>query len=160
MTGTTPVPDSPWTVDASWGQVMVLNDYRHRVWPESHTHYQVADVKHDPIYYFSLQNVLSMPQNDGGALGDTTSTAIEVPWFYLNTVALPVLMVLEAPLAQRSTDRSGVDPNYHGHLPETGETAPTPTTGVLKWEYPFLNPDGSVKEKDLNVGIPATRPAP
>jgi hypothetical protein len=166
MPGSIPVTGTPWTLDYSWGQVPVLTDSPHRAWPQSETTYQVANVKHDPIYFFNLQDQLPMRQVNGGWAGDWVSNAVEVPWFYLNTAALPVLMVLEPPFAQRTSDRSGIDPNYHGHLPESGETVPTPTTGILRWDYPFLNPDGSVKEKGDSgtqpgaMSAPATMPAP
>jgi hypothetical protein len=146
MVGVTQVPNTPWVVEHSWGEMLQLQEYPHRAWPESNGLYMVADVKHNPVYYFNVGDVFPPAKSSGTYASDWANNFFEIPWFYGQTVALPVLMVLEPPLAQRTTDHPGVDPNFHGYLPG-GPTVPSPTTGVLRWDYPFLNPDGSVKEK-------------
>ncbi len=135
MTGSTPLPGGDWAVDHSWGQGLTLNDFPHRDWPQSTATYQTINAKHDPLYFFNLQEHLPVKQNDGSTRGNIRSVTYEVPWFYINTAALPVLMVLEPPLAQRSTSSPTQDPNYNGHLPD-GKTVPAPFPGVLKWELP------------------------
>jgi hypothetical protein len=155
IAGRTPVPDTGWAIDHSWGQGLVLQDAPHRAWPDTQGHYVTGDVKHNPTYFFNVQPYLNMQQNNGSTQGDWISNLVEVPWFYLNAAALPVLMVLEPPLAQRTSDRVSQDPNFLGHLPEAGVVVPTPVPGELRWTYPFLNPDGSVKNKP-GEGMPAS----
>jgi hypothetical protein len=155
MTGSTPMPGGDWAVDHSWGQGLTLTDTPHRDWPAATAAYQQIDGKHNPLYFFNLQEHLPVKQNNGTMCGDVVSTAYEVPWFYANTLALPVLMVLEPPLAQRSTSVPSQDPNFTGALPAGGSTVPAPYPGTLKWQYPFLNPDGTVKPSAGNA--PATR---
>ena len=158
MTGSTRAPGGDWDIDFSWGQGLLLTNYPHRPWPETTAHYIEGETKHNPLYYFNIQDHLNVKQNDGSVLGDWTSTAYEVPWFYFNTLALPVLMVLEPPLAQRTSRYASADPNFRGYLPD-GPTVPVPTPGTLTWEYPFLNPDGTVKEP-REITVPqATMPA-
>jgi hypothetical protein len=130
----------------------VLQDVPHRAWPDTTAHYEVATVKHNPVYYYNVQPLLNVEQNNGTTWGDWVSNVYEIPWFYLNTAALPVLMVLEPPLAQRTTERTGGDPNFHGHLPEQGIVVPTPAPGQLQWEYPKL------KEHYGLPGVSTTRP--
>ncbi len=154
MVGSTPVPGTGWSIDHSWGQVMPLNNYPHRAWPETKGTYENGDVKNNPVYYYTIQDHLNVPQNDGSVKADWTSEVYEVPWWYVNTAILPVLMVLEPPLAQRSTRLPSADPNYNGHLAD-GPIVPTPAPGELKWEYPFLLPDGSIRQNDTE---PATQP--
>lgn len=156
MVGATQVPGTAWSVDHSWGQGLVLQESAHRAWPESTGYYESGAIKHNPTYYYHLQPTLNMQQPDGSFRGDWVSNLVEIPWFYLNTAALPVLMILEPPLAQRTTDRLPQDPNYNGHLPAGGTVVPTPAPGDLRWTYPFLNPDGSVKDRPGQ----GTRPAP
>jgi hypothetical protein len=156
MVGGAPVPGTPWSVDFSWGQGIQLQDYPHRPWPDTTTGYQVANVKHNPVYYFNVGEVLPQARSAGTLRGDFVSDLYEIPWFYLQTAALPVLMVLEPPLAQRTSDRSSTDPLYRGYLPG-GPVVPAPIPGVMQWDYPFLNPDGSIKENATNPNfVPAT----
>ncbi len=140
--GSTPVPNIPWAIDHSWGEVLTLENAAHRAWPDMQTQYRAADVKHNPVYYFNLQDHSPwMWQNDGSYHTDWVTEAIEFPWFYGNTAILPVLMILEPPLAQRTTQRIGPDANYLGHLPAGGEIVPSPTPGEINWVYPFLRAD-------------------
>jgi hypothetical protein len=161
MTGSAPLPTGDWSVDFSWGQGLVIQDYPHRPWAEVTATYQDGTVRHNPVYYYNIQEHLPVPQNSGTTNGDIISSFYEIPWFYLNTAALPVLMVLEPPLAQRTTAHESADPNFRGHLPETGAVVPVPAPGSLHWEYPFLNPDGTVKQPGLPAATePTTVPAP
>lgn len=143
MPGATPVPNTPWLIEHSWGEALPLEDYPHRDWPDTQVNYIAANVKHNPTYYSTVQSHLNLPQNTGGYAANWGSNLLEIPWFGLQTLALPVLMVIEPPLAQVTTQRLGNDPVYLGHLPATGEIVPAPTPGLIRWEYPFLNPDGS-----------------
>src|SRR5271169_423310 len=104
MTGSTPVPNTPWSIDHSWGEVLQLQNYPHRAWPDEQTTYVAANVKNNPVYYFDLQPHLPIMQNNGSYATDVGTTAIEFPWFYANTAALPILMVLEPPLARRTSE--------------------------------------------------------
>ena len=151
--GSTQTPDGDWTIDNSWGQGLVLENYPHRPWPDSTAYYADGDIKNNPLYYFNFQEHVAMQQNSGTYAADVATTLIEVPWFFLNTAALPVLMVLEPPLAQRTTQRPSADPNFRGHLPADGPVVPSPAPGQLRWQYRFLNPDGTVKEPEMgNMG--------
>jgi len=156
MTGSTPMPGGDWSVDFSWGQGVVLQDYPHRPWAEVTATYEEGTVRHNPVYYYNIQEHLPVPQNTGTTKGDIISSAYEIPWFYLNTAVLPVLMVLEPPLAQRTTAHPSGDPNFRGHLPETGTVVPVPAPGSLHWEYPFLNADGTVKEPNTPAATEPT----
>ena len=155
MVGSTPAPDGDWTIDNSWGQGLVIENAPHRAWPQTTVYYKDAPVYHNPTYYFNLQEHEKVTQNPGTVKGDWISNAYEAPWFFVNTALLPLFMALEPPLAQRVTLRTSQDPTYLGHLPAAGETVPAPYAGQLKWTYPFLNPDGTVKRPES-----ASRPNP
>jgi hypothetical protein len=136
--GSTPVPETPWVVEHSWGEVLPLENYPHRDWPTAQTTYDAATVKHNPVYYAPIWNRLPVPQNDGTWTGNALSSLIEVPWALGETVALPALMFCDPPLKQVTTQRLGTDAVYLGHLPTSGAVVPSPTPGVIRWEYPFL----------------------
>ncbi|MGN6367569.1 MAG: hypothetical protein ACTHN5_04845 [Phycisphaerae bacterium] len=152
--GSAPVPGTPWHVDFDWGEIGPLAGVEHRAWPEDGTSYVAADVKHDPVYYFSI-----LPQvghvNNGSWQGNAWSGIVEIPWFYLNTAALPVLMVLDPPLQQRTTERLSQNPVYLGYLPAGGEVVPAPTEGRIEWRYPFLEKQ-SRNPNDTTYNEPAT----
>ncbi|HEY4330352.1 MAG TPA: hypothetical protein VGN88_11495 [Phycisphaerae bacterium] len=160
MAGTTATPSGDWSIDNSWGQGLVLDEAVHRAWPQTTAEYKSDPIKHNPLYYFNLQDHTNLPKNNGSPKNDVKTTFIEVPWFFVNTAALPWLMLFEQPLQQRITDREVADPTFHGHLPAGGPTVPTPFPGALKWDYPFLNPDGTVKspkDTDRAATVPATK---
>jgi hypothetical protein len=152
--GSTPVPGTPWVVEHSWGEVLPLVNYPHRDWPASQTTYNAATVKHNPVYYAPIWNQLPVPQNDGTWTGNALSSIIEVPWFLGETLALPALMVCDPPLKQVTTQRLGKDAVYLGYLPSDGTIVPSPTPGVIRWEYPFLQPSAA----GPGVPPPATQP--
>ncbi|HUO09544.1 MAG TPA: hypothetical protein VM008_14640 [Phycisphaerae bacterium] len=133
--GSTPVPGTPWSIGHYWGEIAPLDNYPHRAWPDEQVTYVDPLVKHNPVYFYDLQKQLPITQNDGTYAGDLGTTAIEFPWFYVNTVALPVLMVLEPPLAQRTTERLSQNPVYLGFLPSSGAIIPSPQPGVIEWKY-------------------------
>ncbi len=132
---------------------MPLENYPHRAWPDEQTTYKAAVVKHKPVYFFDIENEIPI-KTKGDSVGNWAGAAIEIPWFYANAALLPVLMVLEPPLVQRTTERLGQDPIYFGYLPEGGDIIPSPTPGVIKWDYPFLRPDAN-----QGYDQPATQPA-
>jgi hypothetical protein len=151
MTGSIMAPDGDWPVDFSWGQGLVLENAPHRAWPETTAYYKDAIIYHNPVYYFNLQEHMDVAQDPGTCKGDWISTAYEVPWFYFNTAILPILMALEPPLAQRMTVRTSQDPNFLAHLPKEGPVVPAPYAGQLKWTYPFLNPDMTIRRSDAGT---------
>jgi hypothetical protein len=152
--GTTAVPNIGLTIDHSWGEVLPLENYHHRDWPDMQTTYVPAIVKHNPVYYFNIQDHTSLPLQNT-YVGGWQSNALEVPWFFVNTLALPVLMVLEPPFAQRTTQQLGNDPIYFNYLPKGGPIIPSPTPGIIKWEYPFLK----ASEENENSEQISTQPA-
>ncbi|HVT79610.1 MAG TPA: hypothetical protein VHM90_03045 [Phycisphaerae bacterium] len=154
MTGFIQAPDGDWTIDDSWGQGITLENYPHRPWAQANVPYVSGGVQHNPTYYFNLMDHIDAPSAGGPRSNDIVSALVETPWFFANTLALPVLMALEPPFAVRTTERASGDPNYLGSVPTQGPLVPVPTAGKLQWTYPFLNPDGTMKQsKDL-----ATRP--
>ena len=153
--GSAAVPGTPWSVDFDWGEIAPLDNYPHRAWPDDQTTYVQADVKHNPVYYFNIQPHLPVKQNDGSYQGEAVSGIIEFPWFYVNTAALPVLMILDPPLAQRTTERLSENPVYLGHLPTSGDIVPSPPPGVIEWRYPFLEKN-SRNPNDPTYNEPAT----
>lgn len=136
--GATPAAGTPWVVEHSWGEGLPLQNYPHRAWPESQATYQAAQVKHNPTYYFFFQDFVPSSNNTGTYVGDWRSNFYEIPWFYANTVALPVLMVLQGPFAQVRTERLGQNPVFLGYLPPAGNIVPAPVPGIIHWDYPFL----------------------
>ena len=153
--GSTAVPGTSWTLDHYWGEIAPLESAPHRAWPDDQTTYVQADVKHNPLYYFSIQPHLPVKQNDGSYKGDAVSGIIEFPWFYVNTAALPVLMILDPPLQQRTTERLSESSVYLGHLPAGGEVVPSPTPGIIQWRYPFLEKEAR-NPNDPTLNEPAT----
>lgn len=162
--GTTPVagsimaPDGDWTIENSWGQGLVLENYPHRPWPKTTATYQSGITTHNPTYFFNLQDHTAIPQEGSQRRQDVQSALVEIPWFYLNTLATPIFMLLEPPLAVRTTERVSVDPTYQGNVP-SGPVVPVPVAGTLRWDYPFMNPDGTIKAA-RDLPRTATQPAP
>ncbi len=149
MIGSVMAPDGDWAIDFAWGQGLTLKDYPHRPWAPTTAVYQDGTVTHNPVYYFNLPDHTSMPPA-GPRTQEITNAVIGFPWFLANTLALPVLMVLEPPLAVRTTSRGLGDPNYMGSIPTGGGVVPVPEQGTLRWDYPFMNADGTIKPpKDL-----------
>lgn len=153
MVGSTPVPGTGWSIDHAWGQGLTLEDYPHRDWPAMSTNYVSGAVHHNPTYYFNLQSRLPIAQNDGSYGGSWISNLIEVPWFYANSLAVPVLMVIECPFSQRTSENLSHDPNFRGHLPSTGQIVPSPQPGVITWA-PFVTGEMN------NATQPSTNPTP
>ena len=92
MAGSTLAPGGDWDVDYSTGQALVLLNAPHRPWPEVSAMSQSGDTKHNPLYYFNIQEHLNVPQPTGTNCSDWISELYEIPWFYLNTIIVPVLM--------------------------------------------------------------------
>jgi hypothetical protein len=158
MSGATIIPGSDWAADWSWGQGLTLPRAPHRDWRPITATYQVADAPHAPTYYFDLQKHLDVPQYDDTYLSDLCSAACQDLWFFLSTANLPLLMILESPDAVRYTHTYSQDPNFRGHFSAAGSVVPAPYLGVLKWDYSFMNPDGTVKK--IVPPTARTRPAP
>lgn len=156
--GATPMPGGDFLVDHAWGQGLTLPEYPHRDWPATTALYETPHATHNPLFFTNVQEQLPVPQNDGTYRANVKSAFIEIPWFYVNSAVLPLLMVLECPMAKRHTDVITPDPIYNGYLP-AGPIVPAPTTGALRWEYPFLNSDGTIKQTNGNTA-PTTVPSP
>jgi hypothetical protein len=152
--GSAQVPGTPWAIDFDWGEIAPLENVPHRAWPDDQTTYVQADVKHNPVYYFSLATVLGV-KNDGSYVSEGQQGLIDFPWFYLNTAALPVLMILEPPLQQRTTEYLAQNPVYLGHQPAGGDIVPSPPPGRIEWRYPFLEKN-SRNPNDPSYNEPAT----
>ena len=165
MPGIVMTPSGDWAMDASWGQGLVLQNYPHRDWPLSTIIYPSGSIFNNPTYYIHIGDHLPALPTTGVYEGDVLSDIYEVPWFMVNTAALPVLMALEPPLAKRETVRPSLDPNFRGYVPD-GPSVPVPQPGRLEWNYSFLNPDWTVKEPGSSAATapeessPATAPAP
>jgi hypothetical protein len=177
--GATPVPGTPWVVEHSWGEGLPLENYPHRDWPATQTTYVAATVKHNPVYFAPIQNRLPIVQNDSSYAGNVVSSVLETPWFALQTLALPALMLCDPPLKQVTTQRLGNNPVFLGHQSADGPIVPSPTPGVIRWEYPFLasNPNApagapaatqpitptpgiELRPEELPTTAPATEAAP
>ena len=59
----------------------------------------------------------------------------DVPWAFAETLALPVLMVEQEPLAQETTWWPVSDRVYEGYLPASGPVVPAPTAGTIEWTH-------------------------
>jgi hypothetical protein len=159
--GSTPVPNTPWVIEHSWGEGLPMQEYPHRNWPDTQANYTAANVKHNPTYYSTVQSHLNLPQNNASYASNWGSNLLEIPWFGVQTLALPVMMVIEPPLVQVTTQRLGNNPVYLGHLPAAGEVMPSPLPGLIRWDYPFLNPDGSSRTVNRdNTTQPTVTPIP
>ena len=134
-TGTTVVPGLPWTIDHSWGECLPLKDYNHRDWSDTKTTYMTAEVKGNPTLYDNPVP-FAAPKVKTEAQRDAVKTVIDVPWFYCNTLATPVLVFWQSPWAQVTNSRLGSDPLYFGYLPKTGAIVPSPKPGEFIFEYP------------------------
>lgn len=159
MTGATPMPGGDFAVGHDWGQGLTLTEALHRDWPTTTAHYEVVHAIYNPLYYTDLQKQLPVGQNNGSYCSDVTTGLIDIPWFYAQTMILPILMVFEPPFTQLQAGVPTPDPNYNGYLPG-GPTVPPPVTSTLKWDYPFLNPDGTVKQSGGATTLPPSPPSP
>jgi len=124
MTGSTPIPGGDWSVDHSWGQGLTLTQAPTQLAQTTVT-YQQIDGKNNPLYYFKLAGTHRRQTRQWLVRGDIRSTLYEMPWFYANTIALPVLMVLEPP-SPSAAQRPSQDPIFTGYLPTAGPIVPAP----------------------------------
>ena len=150
------VPGTGMTIASDWGSLQAMPSYPHRAWPDTKVHYQSGDTKHNPIYFVDATTLLIGAPNNNYERGTGVSCplveASDIPWFYGNLVALPFLMVIDLPLAQRTTSTHWDKPVFRGHLPKDGEIAPTPVPGEIHWEYP-------VRSADQTTSTDTTTPA-
>jgi hypothetical protein len=145
MKEATLIPGGDWAFDWSWGQGLVVMRATHRDWRPVTAIYQVAGAAHNPTYYFDLQKHIDMPPCNATYLSELCSAAGQQGWFFISSLSLPALLVLEPPCSRRETHTYSQDPNFLSALAPGGPIAPAPATGSLKWDYPFLNPDGTIK---------------
>ena len=180
MTGAMPTPSGDYMIGYDWGQDITLQNYPHRDWPKSMAYYASGGIYNNPVYFFQPDQYLNLPQQipvpqipglqrlnlpqqisvppeDGSVAGDWLSEFVDIPWFMVNTGALPVLMALEPPLAKRMTVRPGGEPNFLGYVP-SGPAVAAPEPGVLEWSYTWLNPDWTVKEPEATNTYETTQP--
>jgi len=145
----------PWAngmvIEGNWGTVAAMPEYRHRNWPDQQTTYVMGDVKGNPVYFTSL--LVAYDYYDPArceqchAAGPNTIQNLkdlaDVPWFFGEALALPVLMVCDQPLAQKTTAFVVRDPVYQGYLPPAGEVRPSGLPGEVQWIHvmPTLPPD-------------------
>jgi hypothetical protein len=134
------VPGTGMVIESNWGTVEALANYPHRAWANSGTNYQSGDTKANPKYTQDLTTILYGHDNEqyeyGTGPANPLADYIDVPWGYGNFLAIPVLMFIDLPLAQRTTSTQWKHGVFQGHLPEGGEIAPTPVPGVIHWDYP------------------------
>ncbi len=134
------VPGTGMTIDREWGSIAAMPNYPHRAWPDTKVNYQSGDTKHNPLYFGDATTlVIGAPNNNyerGSEVYCPIVEASDIPWFYGNLVALPFLMVIDCPFAQRTTSTHWDKPVFRGHLPQEGDIAPTPVPGEIHWVYP------------------------
>ncbi len=149
--GFTMVPGTKLAIEHSWGEVLPLVNYQHRPWADTQTTYVPANVKVNPVLFFNLSDKVNVPKPECDYGTDFVNAHLDVPWFYVNTVALPVLMLMECPWGQKTAGRLGQDPNYLGYLPKGGEIVPAPVPGEFKYDYDFLpNPPSQTQPTTQN----------
>ncbi|MEI8194472.1 MAG: hypothetical protein WCI73_01040 [Phycisphaerae bacterium] len=156
-----PVAGTGLEIPAGWGEPTVLASYPHRQWADTSVNYQTGTTWHDPNYSRPLfdrgekferrspdKGVLPgcpsayQQKQDLGILSVGNSAGVvqdllEAPWFVGQTLALPVLMIIDRPLDQRTTRPAGKDPLYQGQLPPTGPLVPAAQPGEVRYVYPF-----------------------
>ena len=131
-----PVAGTGLSIPADWGEPVVLSSYPHRAWPNTVARYESGTTYHNPYYFQELFNRTGSAYGDRDPVGAYWADQAETPWFFGETIALPVLMCIDLPLAQRTTQEKGTDPLYLGHLPPTGPVIPAPAVGEVKFVYP------------------------
>jgi len=131
------VPGSGQTIAPEWGHPTVLTNYPHRPWPDSSTTYESGQVWHNRIYYHFLFANSDNPAEWSTNQGKTDLEGlVEMPYFVGQTLALPVLMVINPPLAQRGTRQPSVNPVYQGKVSPGGPVIPAPEPGQIHYVYP------------------------
>jgi hypothetical protein len=133
--GYTSVPGTPWVIEHAWGESLPLADYNHRAWTDTKTEYVRGGVAGNPTYVVPLPDNLTVPQCEVGS--DVVRATVGTPWFYCNTVLMPVMMCFKCPWSQETTARLGLDPLYFGYLPPTGAVVPSPQPGEFKFRTDF-----------------------
>lgn len=124
-------------IPPTWGDPIVLKSYPHRPYADTTVTYASGRVLHNPFYYTQ-----AFPYEYNPTLGAGRSTGmsyqdfLEIPWFYGQSLALPVLMVIDPPLAQRSTVWNTSNPLDHGKLPPAGAIVPAPWPGEIRYSVP------------------------
>jgi len=134
------VPETGMDIPPDWGTVGALPEYRHRAWTDTKVYYESGDTKHNPRYFEDATTwktgVASGNYERGTLPSNPLYDLMDVPWFYGNVLALPVLMCIDCPWGQRTTSVHWDRPVFNGALPPEGAIAPTPVEGTIHWEYP------------------------
>ena len=132
------VPGTTQEIPPYWGEQTVLKDYPRRPYPTTQVTYASGQILHNPVYYGDLFK-RDYPSTYACPVESVGQDYAEIPWFYGETIALPVLMVIHPPLAQAQTRWTDDSPVYHGQLPATGRIDPVPLPGEIRWVYTFTS---------------------
>ena len=134
------VPDTGWVLESFVGEPAAMSSYPHRTWPRMAADYYSGAVRHNPVYMapavFQPSVVDRSPQASNWVrLGRDLE---DIPYCGGQLVLLPVMMVIQPPLAQQTTTLAAVPSLYYGHTPAHGVAAPTAVPGRITWTYPFM----------------------
>lgn len=158
-----PVAGTGMVIPPEWGEPTVMASYPHRPWADTSVTYQVGTTWHDPTYFRPLFdrgekfNAKATPSDKGVRPGCPTAyqqdmdlgiasvgnsagvmqDLCEFPWFVGQTLALPILMILDRPLDQHTTRPAGKDSLYLGQLPPGGPAMPAAQPGEVRYVYPL-----------------------
>ena len=155
-----PVPGTSEIIPPSWGQAPALVSYPHRPWAPRAVTYHSGEVKHNPPYWGDVFQRPDFQPDPNKIVGPALQDYAEVFWFYGESVAVPVLMVINPPLAQRTTRHPVDNPIYNSYLP-MGALVPAPVPGEIRFVYPFTStqPSPTITPLIPPALTPATQPA-
>jgi hypothetical protein len=176
------VPGSGYSLDKSWGTLTPLKNYPHRPNATSKAVYYSGTTLNNSIYFYGpkLPDFINGPDHStfgpssgtrsemGGGqyfvdtyAGEYTRVVADSVYFAGNIVALPVLMIKDPPLAQRTSQDPEPNPTFHSSLATGGEIVPYMTPGKVEWQYPqAVNPYANNGQTGNEPGNPTYVPAP
>jgi hypothetical protein len=155
------VPNTGLSIAPDWGRPQVLTNYPHRPWPNTATTYESGQAWHNPYYFQPLFTYSNNPADWAKDQGKSdVHELVEIPYFFGETLALPVLMVINPPFNQRTTRNKSDYPVYLNALTDSGPVVPAPQPGQIHFDYPPAithAPPRAQMEPDTTPA-PATQP--
>ncbi len=132
------VPYTGMIIGGNWGRVYPIPHPVHRNWAPSEVVYPRGVTRGNPVYMHDLDAHVGYRQYNRRPWYHLGESLLDTPWFYVNALATPFLMVVHPPLQQRNTIQPVRGLVYKGYVATTGPVVPAPQRGTLQWHYPFL----------------------
>jgi len=149
-----PVPDTDWVIENYVGEPEAFTVYPHRPFMRREATYYRGDVPHNPVYMAPAVWQPSVVDRCPGSSGRGLKDALDIPVFVGQFFILPVLMVIQPPLALQTTRWAAESGLYQAAPLEGGKIMPAPVPGRITWVYPFMEARQSRMRNEHHEKLP------